>query len=69
MVATMLGEAVGTYICSVCTDAFASRNLLFQHIKVTGHAALKEELEVVKEKKGKKGRRKGKRGAEEDDED
>lgn len=41
----------GSEICVVCKDLFTSRNKLFQHVKVTGHAA-----PVSQTKKGKKKR-------------
>ena len=52
MIAEMLEGAVGSQVCGVCSEVFASRNSLFQHIKTTGHAV----PEVAKEKGGKGGR-------------
>ena len=71
MVASMLGSAVGTWHCDVCADAFGSRNLLFLHIKQTGHAARKEDIEASERsqrKGGKKGRKGRGQGGEEEEE-
>ncbi|KAK6456572.1 DnaJ domain-containing protein [Scheffersomyces xylosifermentans] len=43
---------VGSEKCTVCNEAFASRNKLFQHVNATGHAALKSSKD--KKKKGRK---------------
>lgn len=46
--------------CAVCGEGFPSRTKMFQHIKATGHAALKEappaDRDVDGRKKGKKKR-------------
>lgn len=44
--------------CSVCKQEFPSRSKMFSHIKVTGHAALKNDPSVAATgKKGKKGKK------------
>jgi len=65
MIAEMLEGAVGSHLCSVCSEVFSSRNALFQHIKITGHAVA---VDVTKEKGGKTGRarRKGRTGGDSD---
>jgi len=39
-------------ICSTCNEEFSSRNKMFQHLKESGHAALKQQPKS--KKKGKK---------------
>jgi len=45
------GPAVASDTCSVCGEVFLSRTKLFQHIRATGHAALKEPVEPTRRKK------------------
>jgi DnaJ family protein A protein 5 len=40
--------------CMICKETFPSRSKLFEHIKATGHAALKENLTATKSKKKRK---------------
>ena len=45
------------YTCLVCKSAFASRTKLFEHIRATGHAELRDVVDTKKGPKGKKGKK------------
>lgn len=51
------GQAADTSRCAVCGDSFPSRSKLFQHIKASGHAALKPAPGAEAAAKGKKKKR------------
>ena len=56
--AARMEQIVGDELCSVCGEAFRSRNLLFVHIKKTGHATAGQDG-APDRREGKRGRRRG----------